>query len=78
MLRINVEEVVTNLEELLELVAKGEEVILLEKNKVVARLVPPHSREQFLADLRKFRSCIPVKGEPLSTTIINAREEERY
>lgn len=72
------EEVVTNLEELLKLVAKGEEVILLEKNKVVARLVPPHPREQFLAELRKFREAIPVKGEPLSTTIINARQEERY
>lgn len=57
---------------------KGEEIILLEKNKVELRLVPPHQTEQYLANLRKFREAIPVKGEPLSTTIINARQEERY
>jgi antitoxin (DNA-binding transcriptional repressor) of toxin-antitoxin stability system len=77
-LRISVEEAVVTLKYLLEQVAKGEEVILLEQDKVVARLVPPQQKEQRLANMKQFRNDIAVKGESLSTTIINARQEERH
>ncbi|MFN6515614.1 MAG: type II toxin-antitoxin system Phd/YefM family antitoxin [Nostoc sp. CreGUA01] len=77
MLKISVEEAAINLKNLLEQVAKGEEVILLQENQVVARLVPPQKKEQRLASMKQFREALAVKGEPLSATIINARIEER-
>jgi antitoxin (DNA-binding transcriptional repressor) of toxin-antitoxin stability system len=73
-LRISVEEAAVTLKYLLEQVAKGEEVILLEQDKVVARLVPPQQKEQRLANMKQFRNAIAVQGESLSTTIINARQ----
>ncbi len=77
MLKISVEEAMINFKNLLEQVAKGEEVILLEKNQVVARLVPPQKKEQRLAGMKKFRDALAVKGESLSATVVNARIEER-
>ncbi|MEH2386397.1 MAG: hypothetical protein V7K14_11600 [Nostoc sp.] len=66
-----------NLKSLLELVARGEEVILLDQDKVVARLVPPLQKEQRLVTMKKFRESLAIKGESLSATVINARIEER-
>ncbi|WP_335236874.1 type II toxin-antitoxin system Phd/YefM family antitoxin [Nostoc sp.] len=77
MLRISVEEAAMNLKSLLELVARGEEVILLDQDKVVARLVPPLQKEQRLVTMKKFRESLAIKGESLSATVINARIEER-
>lgn len=77
MLKVSVEEATINFKSILEQVAKGEEVILLEENRIVARLVPPQKKEQRLASMKQFRDAIAVKGESLSTTIINARIEER-
>jgi antitoxin (DNA-binding transcriptional repressor) of toxin-antitoxin stability system len=76
-LKISVEEAAINFKSLLEQVAKGEEVILLEQDKIVARLVPPQKKEQRLASMKKFRDALAIKGEPLSTTVVNARIEER-
>ncbi|WP_084226947.1 type II toxin-antitoxin system Phd/YefM family antitoxin [Nostoc sp. KVJ20] len=73
MLRISVEEAAMNLKSLLELVAKGEEVILLEQDKAVARLVPPLQKEEQLASMKQFRDSLAIKGESLSATVINAR-----
>lgn len=78
MLRISVEEAAINLKNLLEQVAEGEEVILLEHNKIVARLVPPENKEQRLAKMKQFQDSLTLKAEPLSSTIINVRQEERY
>ncbi|MBE9007193.1 type II toxin-antitoxin system Phd/YefM family antitoxin [Fortiea sp. LEGE XX443] len=77
MLKISVEEAAINLKSLLERVARGEEVILLEQDKAVARLVPLLSKEQRLATIKQFRDSLAVKGESLSATVINARTEER-
>lgn len=78
MLRITVEEAARNLKALLERVAKGEEVILVEQGKAVARLVPPQAKKPLLASMKAFRDTLQIKGEPLSTTVIKARQEERY
>jgi antitoxin (DNA-binding transcriptional repressor) of toxin-antitoxin stability system len=75
-LRISVEEAARNLKSLLEQVARGEEVILLEQDKAVARLVPLVQKEQQLATMKKFRDSLAIKGESLSATVINARTEE--
>ena len=76
MLRICIEEVAMNLKSLLEQVARGEEVILLEQDKAVARLVLPLQKEQQLASMKQFRDSLAIKGESLSATVINARTEE--
>ena len=77
MLRISVEEAAIDLKSLLERVAKGEEVILLEQDKAVARLVPPLQKEERLASMKQFRDSLAIKGESLSATVINARTEKR-
>ncbi|MEH1800797.1 MAG: hypothetical protein V7L02_14035 [Nostoc sp.] len=78
MLRISVEEAAINLKSLLERVARGEEVILLEQDKAVARLVPPLQKEERLASMKQFRDSLTIKGESLSATVINARIEEHH
>ena len=78
MSKVSVEEAVSNLLALLEQVAAGEEVIIVEQDKPVARLVPPSTEEEVFADMRQFRESLSVKGESLSQTVIKARQEERY
>jgi prevent-host-death family protein len=78
MSKVSVEEAARNLKALLEQVAAGEEVILVEQDKPVARLVPPSTKEDLLADMKQFRESLAVTGEPLSQTVIKARQEERY
>ena len=78
MLKISVEEAARNLKGLLEQVAKGEEVILIEQEKAVARIVPLQQKEQWLASTKEFRDSLQVQGEPLSVTVINQRDQERY
>ncbi|QKQ74089.1 type II toxin-antitoxin system Phd/YefM family antitoxin [Nostoc sp. TCL240-02] len=78
MLRISVEEAAINLKSLLERVARGEEVILLEQDKAVARLFPPLQKKERLASIKQFRDSLTIKGESLSATVINARTEERH
>jgi antitoxin (DNA-binding transcriptional repressor) of toxin-antitoxin stability system len=77
MLKISVEKAARNLKGLLERVAKGEEVILLEQEKAVARIVPFQQKEQSLVSRKEFRDSLQVKGEPLSVTVINQRHQER-
>lgn len=78
MSKVSVEEAVSNLKALLEQVAAGEEVIIVEQDKPVARLVPPSTEEEVFADMRQFRESLSVKDESLSQTVIKARQEERY
>ncbi len=78
MSKVSVEEASRNLKALLEQVAAGEEVILVEQDKPVARLVPPPTVSEWLASMKEFRNSLSVLGEPLSTTVIKARQLERY
>lgn len=75
---ISVEEGKQNLQAILEKVAKREEVTIVQEGKVVARVVPPLSKEEWLARHKALRNFINVKGEPLSATVIKLREEARY
>ena len=75
---ISVEEAKQSLQAILEKVALGEEVMIVHEGKVVARVVPPLTKEQRLVELKRFRDSIQVKGEPLSETVIRLRQEERY
>ena len=74
MSKVSVEEAARNLKALLERVVAGEEVILVDRDKPVARLVPPSTKEDLLADMKQFRDSLSVTGEPLSQTVIEARQ----
>jgi prevent-host-death family protein len=77
MLKVRVEDVAGQLKTLLERVAGGEEVILVDQNREVARLVPPSGREEWLTRARQFRDSLQVQGESLRVTVVRERQEER-
>ena len=77
MFKIGVKDVADRLKTLLERAAKGKEVILVEQDREVARLVPPPRRDQWLTRTRQFREALHIQGESLSTTVIRARQEDR-
>ncbi|MCX5737257.1 MAG: type II toxin-antitoxin system prevent-host-death family antitoxin [Proteobacteria bacterium] len=64
------------LSELLTEVRKGREVLLTDRGRPVARLVPPQreSMRPFVSH-RRFRAGITLSGEPLSRTTVKARED---
>ena len=61
-MRINVDQAAAQLPQLLERVARGEEVILVEQDQEVARLAPPLSREQWLNRTKQFRASLQTQG----------------
>ena len=77
-MEINVKEARKRLSSLLDRVEEGAEVILLRRGKEVARLVPSSATGKRLPSLRDFRSSIKLGGSPLSETVIQGRQEERY
>jgi prevent-host-death family protein len=77
-MEINVKEARTKISSLLDRTLSGEEVVILRRGKRVARLVPLENTDKRLPDLRSFRRSISLKGKPLSRTIIEQRDEERY
>lgn len=86
MLKITVEQASRDLKVILKQVTAGEEVLLIDRDQVVARLVPPQAirnqspqnREGWIADMKRFRANIESNGEALSSTVVKARIEERY
>jgi antitoxin (DNA-binding transcriptional repressor) of toxin-antitoxin stability system len=78
MVRVSVEEAATSLKALLAQVAQGEEIVLTEHDQEVARLVPPRTKDQWLANTKAFRASLNVQGESLSATVIQEREGERF
>jgi prevent-host-death family protein len=77
-MEINIKEARNKLSSLLDRVEEGAEVILLRRGKEVARLVPPSGKGRRLPSLRDFRLSIKLQGSPLSETVIQDRQEERY
>jgi len=65
-----------NLSALLDEVKKGREVLITERGRPVAKLVPPdHPRGRGVPNLAAFRRTMPVLDPPLSQTIIEDRED---
>ena len=48
------------------------------EQQIAGEPIEPMSKEEWLTSLRKLRGSIRVSGEPLSATVIKARQEERY
>lgn len=77
MLRMTVEEALDNLKDLLTELAEGKQVVLIENDQEIARLIPSINRVRLIEDTRVFRRSLQISGESLSFTIIREREEER-
>ena len=77
MLEVNVKEARSKLSILLDRVERGEEIIIKRRGKKVACLVSP-KRENSLPSLKDFRASLSITGKPLSETVIDLRQQERY
>jgi prevent-host-death family protein len=65
-----------NLSVLLDEVKKGREVVITERGRPVAKLVPPdRPRGRGVPNLAAFRRTMPVLDPPLSTTVADERED---
>ena len=65
-----------NLSALLDEVKKGREVVITERGRPVAKLVPPdRPRGRGVPNLAGFRRTMPVLDPPLSTTVAEERED---
>ena len=78
MAEVTIREVRTNLKALVDRAEAGEEITISRRGKQVARLVPPVREPRRFPDLTAFRASIPLRGEPLSETVIRERREARY
>jgi prevent-host-death family protein len=65
-----------NLSALLDEVKKGREIVITERGRPVAKLVPPdRPRGKGVPNLAAFRRRMPVFDPPLSTTLDEDRED---
>ena len=65
-----------NLSALLDEVRKGREIVITERGRPVAKLVPPDPpRGKGVPNLASFRRRMPVLDPPLSTTIVEDRTD---
>ena len=65
-----------NLSALLDEVKKGREVVITERGRPVAKLVPPdRPRGRGVPNLAAFRRTMPVLDPPLSPTVAEERED---
>jgi prevent-host-death family protein len=68
-----------NLSALLDEVKKGREVVIQERGKPVARLIPYQARSsKTFRSLKRFRDSLKTGGVPLSTAIVEERNESAY
>lgn len=64
-----------NLSALLDEVKKGRQVVITERGRPVAKLVPPDRPRGGVPNLAAFRRMMPILAPPLSTTIEEERED---
>jgi prevent-host-death family protein len=77
MIRTSAKEARQNFSHLLDQVEQGEEVFVLRRGNIVARIMPYiKPQKKSLPNLKEFRSKLKVKGTSLSEMIIKARSEE--
>ncbi|HUU40167.1 MAG: type II toxin-antitoxin system prevent-host-death family antitoxin [Methanosarcinaceae archaeon] len=77
MMEVNVKEARGNFSSLLDRVERGEEIIIKRRGKKIARLISPENNK-FLPSLQNFRAAIKLTGDPLSKTVTDLRNEERF
>ena len=77
MREVNIREARSNLSSLLDKVEAGEEIIIKRRGKTVAKLVSLHNAGN-LPSLKDFRSSIKINGKPMSQSVVDARNEDRF
>ena len=75
-MEINVKEARSKLSTLLNKVEKGEDVVVKRRGKRVAKLVSV-AHDQAFPSLKEFRASIKI-SKPLSKTVVQGRQKERY
>jgi prevent-host-death family protein len=76
MTRAGIREARQNLSALLEEVKKGREVVITDRGRPVARLVPPRPESAGpFPDLTARRACLPRLSPPLSVTLGEERDD---
>jgi prevent-host-death family protein len=79
MAEVNIREARSNLRELVDRAAAGEEISLTRRGREVARLTPPKKSPRRLPDLTDFRKRLLAEGaKTTESTIVKMREEERW
>ncbi len=75
MVAVNIREFAHNLSKYLKDIKSGERIVIMERNKPIADLIPHNDNTVQPSWKRKF-DRIKIKGESFSTTVIRMREEE--
>jgi prevent-host-death family protein len=76
MKRAGIREVRQNISKLIEHVRNGREILITDRGKPVAKLVPvPKSSARAFPGRAAFRRSMPVMSPPLSTAISEDRED---
>ncbi|MGQ0812001.1 MAG: type II toxin-antitoxin system Phd/YefM family antitoxin [Nitrospiraceae bacterium] len=78
MATVNVKNARRQLKSLLERAQGGEEITIARRGKVIAKLVPPLRRPTPLPSLKRFRATIQITGRPLSVSVLQNRNNERF
>ena len=74
---ISVAETKSHLSELLNRVARGEEIVITRRGRPVARLMPVSSAKRPVSSLAEFRSHVPRPDIAASEVLRMLREESR-
>jgi len=77
MIKASVREAKARFSSLLDMVEKGEEVLILRRGRPVA-VIKSVGEGAPLTSLRALRESISVKGEPASQAVVGMREDYRY
>jgi prevent-host-death family protein len=75
---VNVSETRENLAQLLDAVEAGEEIMIVRRDRPVARLVPIERSMTTFRDRAALRADLPPMTEPADGAVRSLREEERF
>ena len=75
MVSINIREFNHNLSKYLKKIKAGERITILERNQPIADLIPHNANVSEPGWKREIKK-IPIKGQPLSKTIVKSRKDE--
>lgn len=76
--RLSIREARKHLSEVVEAAERGEHVMLTRRGKEVACIGPIPALARRLPDLSEFRASLRSAGRPLSETVVELRDSERY
>jgi prevent-host-death family protein len=74
---VNVSETRENLAQLLDAVEAGEQIVIVRRDRPVARLVPVDTSMTAFLDRAALRAELPAMTEPAEAAVRSLREEER-